>query len=236
MTKKYVFVLLLSGCEVFLWQPVPPQVSQTAEANDGSQIAIVMQNYEQNQTAQNNPGHILAASKNFEHQIFVQNHDGSQRRAVTAKRPHQDEPGTFYFAKTAGYLVLGSRVWHNKNYVTRYDKINLATGQATLIRYQTSPPQLCQQAASQAFIVEGLIPSPTGNWLVHFYSPSCFKARVEFLDAHQLTPVDTQTVQIDGIYEAKWQGENLLLYPITDPQTAWELQPRRVPKRVKHQT
>lgn len=226
-------MLLISGCDAMLWKSVPPQISQTAEANDGSKVAIVMQNHEENQTAQKNPGHILAASRHFEHQIFVQNHDGSHRQAITAKRPYQDELGTFYFAKTAGYLVLGARVWHNKDYVTRYDKINLATGQATLISYQTSQPQylLCQTKSSPAFIVEGVIPSPTGNWLAHFYSPSCYQAKVEFLDANSLKTIDTQTVAIDGIYEAKWKEGDLTLYSTTTSQATWELQPHTAPKR-----
>jgi hypothetical protein len=224
---------LVSACHAVIWKAVPPQVSQTAIANDGSDVAVVMQNYEINQAAETNPGDILATSRNFEHQIFVQTHDGSQRRAITKKRPYKDELGTFHYLKTAGYILLGSMLSNRKSTI-KYEKIDLTTGQANLIRNHSdiSQPLLCKGMSPQSFVVENVLPSPDGTLIAYFYSPTCFKVVVEFLEAKTLMLLDTQHIEIKGINEAIWPAnENLIVYSTTETagNNAWKLSPKTTP-------
>ncbi len=228
-----LLLLLVSACHAVIWKTVPPQVSQTAIANDGSDVAVVMQNYEINQVAEKNPGDILAVSRNFEHQIFVQNHDGSQRRAITKKRPYKDELGTFHYLNTAGYILLGSMLSDKKSTV-KYEKIDLTTGQANLVRHHSdiSQPLLCKGISPQSFVVENVLPSPDGTLIAYFYSPTCFKVVVEFLKAKTLTLLDTQHVDVKGVNEAIWpSNENLIVYSTTETagNNAWKLSPKTTP-------
>jgi Tol biopolymer transport system component len=196
-------------------------------------MAVVMLNYEINKVAEKDPSSILAVSRNFEHQIFVQNQDGSQRRAVTAKRAYKDEPGSLHYLKTAGYILLGSILLDQK-YTVRYDKIDLQTGQITTIRYHSDIPQhlICKDISPPAFVVENVLPSPDGSFIAYFYSPACFKATVEFFDAKTLTLLDRQQIEISGINEAVWENaEGLTIYSTTATASnnAWRLLPKMSP-------
>lgn len=237
-----LFMLIsLTACQVITWQAVPPQISQTAIANDGSGTAVVMQNHEINKVAQEDPSNIFGASRHFEHQIFVQNQDGTERRAVTGKRPYRDEAGTLHYLKTAGYLLLGSAIFRNGQQSVQYEKIDLHTGHATLIRYHTDTPQhlLCKDLSPQSFVVENVLPSPTGDIIAYFYSPSCFKTTVEFLDAQTLTVIDTQQIEIKGINEAIWRQSDsgLIIYSTTESEgnNAWKLISKTPPVSISYQ-
>jgi hypothetical protein len=228
----FTMLFLLTACQAVQWQAVAPYSRQTAMANDGSGVAVLMLNYETNRAAQQDSGHILGASRHFEQQIFVQNQDGSQRRAVTEKRPYKDELGTFHYVASEGYFLLGSVVSHNGQSRVKYEKIDAHTGQARLIRYQsdTAQPLLCYGKSSQAFVIENVLPSPSGEWIAYFYSPDCFKVKVEFLDAHTLQLIDIQEFSIDGIYQATWQTPNhrLTFTPVRDEQLpVWQLEPKK---------
>jgi hypothetical protein len=230
--SHYLLLLLLftlSSCTSVTWKRVPPEVIATVPANDGSEVAIAIQSYEINKIADKKPS--LGLARNYEHQIFIQNHDGSQQRAMTVKRPYQLT--TLHYPKTAGYLVAGYIV-NTKDNIVRYEKIDLQTGQVTFIRNDsgTSQPMICKGLFPQSFVVEGVSPSPDGLLIAYFYSPSCFKTIVDFIDARTLTLLDKQQVDIRGVNQVTWQPQQgLILYPVTETQgnTAWRLLPKTPP-------
>jgi hypothetical protein len=236
---KIVFLscFLLIACDVVTWKKVPPEISQTAVANDGSDVAVVMRNYEKNQAADKDASNVFGLSRNYEHQIFIQNHDGSQRRSITPKRPYKDDY-PFYYLKTAGYILLGVML-NDKASTVRYEKIDLATGQATTVRTQSNIPQhvLCKDRPPPSFVVESVAPSPDGAIIAHFYSPTCLKATVEFLEAKTLTILDTQQIDIQGVYDgAVWPSQDgLILYSrvLADENNAWKLLPKNPPVAIR---
>jgi hypothetical protein len=236
-SSRYLFVIALLfslfACDVITWKEVPPEISQTAIANDGSDMAVVMRNYEINKAADKDPSNVFGASRNYEHQIFVQNQEGKKRRAITDKRPYKDDY-PFYYVKTAGYILLGVMFKEDKNWTTRYEKIDLKSGKATTIRTQSTTPQhlICKDQSPQSFVVESVVPSTDGTIIAYFYSPSCFKAKVEFLDAKTLSTIDTKKIDIKGINEAIWlPNEGLILYSTTETEgnNAWKLLPKKSP-------
>lgn len=222
---------LLNACEVVTWKKLPPEVVATVTANDGSEEAVVIQSHEINQAAEKDPSNIFGLSRNYEHQIFVQNHEGSQRRAITAKKPYQS--AVLYYPKTAGYLLSGYIV-NVKHNTVRYEKIDLKTGKTTFIRDDSgiSQPTICKDLSPQSFVIEGILPSPDGAIIAYFYSPTCFKATVEFLEANTLTKLDTQQLDIKGVNEVVWpRNDSLILYSTTETQgnNAWKLLPKTPP-------
>jgi hypothetical protein len=230
--KHYLIVfslLLLTACSVVTWKQVPPEVIATAIANDGSDVAIVIQSHEINKAAETKP--VFGLTRNYEHQIFIQNQDGSQQRAITAKKPY--ESVALFYPKTAGYVLSGYIV-NRKGHVIRYEKIDLKTGQTSFIRNDSgiSQPTLCKDLSPPSFVVEGILPSAEGTLIAYFYSPACFKAIVEFRDAKTLSILDKQQLDIKGINEVTWPAnERLILYSITETagHQAWTLLPKTPP-------
>lgn len=220
-TQKYSLIIflylfyLLTACQTVSWSSIPPQVSQTALANDHSDMVVVMQNYEINETAKKDPNNIFAATRNFEHQLFVQSPQGENKTAITPKRAGKDVSGTLHYLKPAGYILLGISAAEGKNKL-RYEKINLQTGQATLIRHHSGirPYQLCQNT-QPAFLIETVLPSPDGKQIVYVHTPHCAQAVIEFLRADDLTLLERKKVKIQGINEASWsKEEGFVLHPL----------------------
>jgi hypothetical protein len=227
----FFLLLLLNACEVVTWKKVPPEVIATVTANDGSEVAIVIQSHEINQAANKDPASVFGLSRNYEHQIFIQNQDGSKRRAITAKKPYQST--VLYYPKTAGYLLSGYIVDVKHNTI-RYEKIDLNTGQTTFIRNDSgiSQPAICKDLSPQSFVIEGILPSADGTIIAYFYSPTCFKATIEFLEAQTLTRLDTQHLDIKGVNEVVWPPHgSLILYSMTETEgnNAWQLLPKTPP-------
>ncbi len=228
----FLLLFALSSCNFVTWKRVPPEVIATVPANDGSDVAIAIQSYEINKIAEKKPS--FGLTKNYEHQIFIQNHDGSQQRAMTVKRPYQLT--TLHYLKTAGYLLVAYIV-NTKDNIIRYERIDLQTGQVTFIRNDSGISQttICKDLFPQSFVVEGVSPSPDGLLIAYFYSPSCFKTIVDFIDARTLTLLDKQQIDIRGINQVTWQPQQgLILYPVTETQgnVAWKLLPRTPPMTI----
>jgi hypothetical protein len=80
-------------------------------------------------------------------------------------------------------------------------------------------------------------PSPDGAIIAHFYSPTCLKATVEFLEAKTLTILDTQQIDIQGVYDgAVWPSQDgLILYSrvLADENNAWKLLPKNPPVAIR---
>lgn len=192
-------------------------ISQQTQVNDDLQIAIMMQSDEDPLTAQKDSSHILVSSR-IEHQIFVR--EGNQQRTMTEKHLSQDEPNSFYYLKTQGYLLAISRV----NPMLRYDKIDLTTHRETFIVYQKRPNQalLCKNHPSQAFVAERFIPSKDGSWITHFYSLACFEAKVEFSDVQTLEVKETPVIPIQKVNELTWKEDGWELYFVITPH-AWKV-------------
>jgi hypothetical protein len=238
LAKKLVFLGIIAGlgaCQVIAWKDLPPSVSQSAPANDGSQEkAVLMLNYQVNKEAEQNPGSLLGMARNYQHQIVIENANG--RRPLTGKRPGKDQPGTLYYVKNAGYLLLGSLMTGRDSEVIRYEKIDLATGQASLIRQTQGGSQslICQDQPKFAFVVERLFPSPDGKWLAHVFSPACGSAKVDFLDAASLSLIDSQTIQLNGVNETHWDAAGMMLYDIQDNHQAWRMSPGQPPALIAY--
>lgn len=221
-TQKYslIFIFLyvlysLTGCQTVSWSTIPPQISQTALASDHSDQVVVMQNYEINETAKKDPSNIFAATRNFEHQLFVQSPQGENKTAITPKRAGKDVSGTLHYLKPAGYILLGISPAKGKNQL-RYEKISLKTGKATVIRHHSGirPHRLCQNTPP-AFVIETVLPSPDGKQIVYVHTPHCAQAVIEFLRADDLTLLERKQVKIQGVNEARWsKEEGFVLYPL----------------------
>lgn len=211
--------LILTACQVITWQKVAQHVSQTATAYDGS-VAIVMLSYEQNLAA-TDPTNIFAATRNFTHQIWVKNPDGSDKK-ITPIRAGRDASGSLHYMKHAGYILLGLV---DEQQRMRYEKIDLHNGTISLIRHQSNIAQteLCPIGTPLSFVVENLLPAENGEIIAYIYSPSCFTVVVEFLQAQNLTLIKRQQLEITGVHEAVWQGEDLVIYNINAPEQALRL-------------
>ena len=150
-------------------------------ADDGSELAVVIQNQSGDQTD-------LTPSQ---HQIWVQNQDGSERRAITDWRNYQAKQ--IFYMKQAGYFVVESLL---EKGARRFDKIDLDGNEILIIETPDREHQPCQQSlvpnSLPLQVEQTVIPSPDGQRLGHIYSPECGKVTVEFLYANSLNIFDQQ--------------------------------------------
>lgn len=150
--------------------------------------------------------------RNFQHQVYVQNSDGSGRRAVTGVRDHQSG-GTLYYMRQAGYLILDV---YSDDDVSRYDLIRVATGQATPIVTHTVSRERCasldvipSRDGSSIAIVERTAGGDTGS--------ECpgGEAVVTFVDPVTVTSGESYRWPVSDMLQAIWTeaGELIVSSP-----------------------
>lgn len=194
-------------------------------ADDGSKLAIAIQkNPEGDNTALSSP----------QHQIWTQNQDGSDRRALTDWRDYQ--PKQLFYMKQAGYLVVESLL---EKGARRFDKITLNGNEILIVETPDGEHQACQQspppAPNQSLplqVEQTVIPSPDGQQLAHIYSPECGKVTVEFLHANSLNIFDNQTMTIDEAMRATWHREGYIILTNYNNDKAWKVTPSAPPLPV----
>jgi hypothetical protein len=215
----------ISACHVMRWHEVAPFVSQRTDFATDENV-VVMQNYQVNHAAHQNPGAILGASRQHQHQLFLERHGTLE--ALTRKRPGADEPGSLYYVnlpdKNLAYILIAVRI-QGQN--IRYEKINRHDGHVTILRHNKGGVQteLCPPTAPPAFVVEQLRPAAAGTLLAHVFSPACGVARIEFLEPTNAQVVDVQEIALHSVHESATSAEGVIIYPLMSTTPAWHLKP-----------
>ena len=193
-------------------------------ADDGSELAVVIQNQSHDQTDLTTP----------QHQIWVQHQDGSDRHAITDWRNYQAKQ--IFYMKQAGYLVVESLL---EKGARRFDKIDLDGNEILIIETPDSEHQPCQQSRAPNSVQslplqveQTVIPSPDGQRLAHIYSPECGKVTVEFLYANSLNIFDNQTMTIDEAMKATWHRDGYIILTNYNNDKAWKVTPVAPPLPV----
>lgn len=180
-------------------------------ADDGSQVAVVtVKNEEKPDNSSNS-----ATNKRHQHQILVQNLDGSGQHTITGWRDYQN--GQIFYMKQAGYFVVESILPKGAR---RFDKIEENGDEILIIETPDNEHQSCQEKNS-AQVYHSVIPSPDGLLLAHIYSPECGKVTVEFLHANNLNIFDTQTMDIDKPMKATWHPDGYVI--LATHNKAWQI-------------
>ncbi len=235
--NNYTYLLLLitfiisAGCshltkeKTLSPQPKPDKPEPLVVwADDSSEVAFAVLSSEPNhsQDKLNNETKIAT----LKHQIWVQNSDGSERRALTEWRDSQ--PGQIFYMKQAGYLVVESLL---EGGARRFDKIELSGNEILIIETPDKAHQPCQQQADDSAprVYHTVIPSPDGQQLAHIYSPECGKVTVEFLYANNLNIFDNQTMNIDEPMKATWHRDGYIILATDNNDKAWRVSPLAPP-------
>jgi hypothetical protein len=216
LTMRFIVLLsvyLLSACQ---WRHIE-NVDQVVWSDDNSQQAYTVLMYEERS------GYPLDGSlqkRDFRHQIFVQNEDGTARRSLTGERVRKSG-NHLYFMKRAGYVMVD--VFETSHQV-RFDVIRLSGQQQTLLTY------LYDGDACDSLEV---IPSPDGALIAVLEQRAagsgkllgtCVDAAVlmTLYDAGTLTPVNVAEWQISDPVECTWTPAGYFMV-YTRAQVAWSV-------------
>jgi hypothetical protein len=211
-------LLLIAGCGgQFVKKSSGAPQKSVVWADDGSQVAIINIRL----------ADLSSEQEQYQHQIAVQNVDGSGQRSITEWRDYQ--PGRLFYMKQAGYFVLESLL---DNGARRFDKIALNGNEILIIETPDDKHQPCQNAQQQAQVNHSVIPSPDGLQLAHIYSPLCGKVTVEFLHANNLNLFDNQTLEIDGPKQASWHPEGYVILGTNNSGKGWKIVPFSIPQPI----
>ncbi len=214
-----LWLLLMAGCGSQLVKEGTPQQS-VVWADDGSEVAVVGVRIADNSSQQHQ----------FQHQIVVQNLDGSGQRTITEWRDYRH--GRLFYMKQAGYFVVESLL---DNGARRFDKIALNGNEILIIETPDNKQQPCQNADRRAQVDHSVIPSPDGLQLANIYSPLCGKVTVEFLHANNLNLFDNQTLDIDGPMKATWHPNGyVILATDNNSGKAWKIAPLSAPQPMTY--
>ena len=209
--------LLLSACgsqqtvkAPLEWTPVQRDVV-AAWANDGSDVAILMESYEEKLGENQN-----IEQRNVTHQVIVQNPDASARRAIT--EPRDAYASSVYYMKTAGYFLVESRLVNGGR---RFDKVTLDGNEILLM--EIPGPKPC---GANIAIDDQFIPSPDGQQIAHVHSLECGVVTVSFLDAATLGYIDSKSQMIRKPVQASWHPDGHLLIVDNENSIAWAIEPQ----------
>jgi len=209
----------MAGCGSQLVKEGTPQQS-VVWADDGSEVAVVGVRIADNSSQQHQ----------FQHQIVVQNLDGSGQRTITEWRDYRH--GRLFYMKQAGYFVVESLL---DNGARRFDKMALNGNEILIIETPDNKHQPCQNADRRAQVDHSVIPSPDGLQLANIYSPLCGKVTVEFLHANNLNLFDNQTLDIDGPMKATWHPDGyVILATDNNSGKAWKIAPLSAPQPMTY--
>jgi hypothetical protein len=166
--------------------------------------------------------------RNFRHQVYVQNTDGSGRRAVTDVRPHRTGNNIFYM-RGEGYLIVD--VFETEA-MARYDIIDAASGEtATILRHTLS---------DRACTSHEVIPSYTGHTLavVERTAGSDSGGRcpsgevvVTFLDADSLSTLSSYRWPVTDMIQVAWTEADQIVV-LAPADGAWRVDPAGGPVAI----
>jgi len=193
--------LALGGC----WRD-GSEISTVAWSDDDSAQAYVKLLFEE--STREGDGFLGSSRRNYRHQVWTQNEDGSNRRALTSERVAQ--PGsTFYFMRDAGYVLIDVRESDRRS---RFDQIWLSSGTSQTIAVNELPEG--PVIPCQGFEV---LPSPDGLTLAIIERtappvPRCVGGTVivTFVDA--LTGAEGNSFEwgLDGMPASAWTASGQL--------------------------
>ncbi|MEM7018526.1 MAG: hypothetical protein AAF512_14445 [Pseudomonadota bacterium] len=205
----------IAGCGVMPGQKSSPEEvageGMTVWSEDGSEALIAIQQGWESPRSE---------TERFEHRLFIDAMDGSERRALTSMRPNA--VNTIYYMKNAGYVIVENRLPDKR---ARFQKIELNGKEITLFESRTPVWQLCGDVPTEGapVIEHTIIPSPNGESLAHVYSQACGSVTVDFLRARDLVATDSQTLTIESPPNITWHPDGDLIIAMADGETAWKL-------------
>jgi hypothetical protein len=213
---------------------VTQQNDKVVWADDGSDVAIANLRFEEKSAGLFSD---TTDKRHFQHQILVQNLDGSEQRTITGWRDYQN--GQFFYMKQMDYLVVESLL---ENGARRFDKIAKNGNEILIIETPDKKNQPCQvlkktsssdeKPLPAAQVHHTVIPSPNGQQLAHIYSPECRKVTIEFLHANNLNLFDTQTMDIDEPMNVTWHPDGYIVFVNSAENKAWKVNPLEPPTPV----
>ncbi len=188
--------------------------NQVVWADDATEVAVIELHYDEKGTER----------KHFKHQLYVQNVDGSERRAITELRDHQN--GNLFYMKQAGYFIMESLL---PNGSRRFDKIDTNGHEILIIETPDNEHQPCigvepvdNKPLPQVY--HSVIPSPDGSLLAHIFSLDCGEVSVEFLYSNNLNIItDPVILPIEEPVNATWHIDNYIILTNNQSTTAWAI-------------
>jgi len=168
-----------------------------------------------------------------QHQLFIQNPDGSARRPISG--PRKARVSELYYQREAGYLVVETQ---RDDGWQQIDRIHLDGGEISIVEAQP-PQQLCPapsaNSAKSDHAFSGLarhfvIPSPDGKLIAHAYSEECAKVQVELLRAVDLIALNAYTLPVTGPAALTWHPVGYLVLADTTAHKAWRMHVNEPPK------
>ncbi len=185
-------------------------IEQVVWADDGSGHAYVVMTSKWQQQSNKNP------TTRYKHQLFIQNREGLERRALTSVREHQ-VGALLYYMKKAGYVLLEVV---ESDTLYRYEHISLDGRIRVLDTWDLSK----QPCLNMLFI-----PSPNGEHIAHItriskQTHTCeqSQAQVRLLHAHTLQAIKTYTWPVEDTLDATWTLQNTLVVQSAS-EGAWEM-------------
>ncbi|MCK5688456.1 hypothetical protein KAI87_04255 [Myxococcota bacterium] len=222
MKNFLLLTLLVSLSTACSWEGAE-QIDQAVWSDDDTAQAYVKLLYYERKDP--NPLSGTTQKKDFRHQIFIQDADGSNRRALTDGRTFQNG-AMLYYMKRAGYVVM--EVIEGRD-LFRYDIIRM-DGQSTTLASWQNPSVPCAGFE--------LTPSPDGAMIATMerltagqaMDLSCAPATVEvkFYSADSLSLISTYSWPANGMMESTWtlggdfivhdhEGGDWIVAPSTGP-------------------
>lgn len=218
-----LFVMFCAaGCR---WHDVE-QIDQVVWSEDDQAQAIAVLLYEERKSW--HPLNGTTDKRDFRHQIYVQNADGTELRPLTQARPGQNGARMFY-ARGAGYVLVEVIETTEATHRQRYDLIETSGETQTLVAW-THPNRPCAGFE--------IMPSPDGRYVatVERHAPQgegweCAGGDVEAVfytapagnrHASHRWPVDA------AMAEATWTPDGLLV--VKAGSRAWALGPNSAPE------
>jgi hypothetical protein len=160
-----------------------------------------------------NPLSMTHPRRNFRHQLFIQNVDGSERQAVTNVQEFQTG-ANFYYMRQAGYLIID--VFEAEDEI-RYDLVRLPAGDATTIATHSASGRACESFE--------VIPSYRGQIIaiVERTADSDADRRcptgeviVTFIDAASLSDIAKYRWQVTDMVQTGWTDADELIVSAPD--------------------
>ncbi|MCV6637745.1 hypothetical protein [Candidatus Albibeggiatoa sp. nov. NOAA] len=228
--RKLISILflvgLIGGCatnqEKQTWVPKQKN-NQVVWADDATDVAVIELQYDEKGSERNN----------FKHQLYVQNMDGSERRAVTEVREHQN--GNLYYMKQAGYFIMESLM---PTGARRFDRIDEKGHEILVIETPDSEHQPCADIPRVdnkplPQVYHTVIPSPDGALLAHVFSLDCGEVSVEFLYSNNLNIItDPIVIPIDEPVNATWHVDNYIILTNNQNTRAWAIRVGQPPEEI----
>lgn len=201
-------------------------VDQAVWSDDDAQQAFVRLLYEEGPKV--NPLSQTHPRRNFRHQVYIQNTDGSGRHAVTEVRPHRTG-NNFFYMRDAGYLILDV---FESDELARYDIIDAGSGEAATILRHTLSGRACTSFE--------VIPSYTGHTLAAVERTAsgdsggrcpAGEAVVSFLDADSLSTISTYRWPVTDMIQVAWTDADQIVV-VAPADGAWRVDPAGGPVAI----